>query len=146
MKGERTRTIMVYVDSYHDGILRGRVARACDRETRPFQSLCELLKIVEHSLDTTKYPQSFEKLRVFGEPRCRTVRKEQEHNHKQGELATFAIRILFRQNASWQGSVFWPEGKLEESFRSVLELIFLMDSALHYSSNPGKGATPIYSS
>ena len=43
---------------------------------------------------------------------------------------TFAVRILFRQNASWQGSVTWLEGNREESFRSVLELIFLMDSAL----------------
>lgn len=144
MKGELKRTVMVYVDSYHDGVLKGRVARAGDRETQPFQSLSQLLKIVEHNLDTTRYPQAYEKMRTFGEPRCRTVDNEKELDHKCGELATFAIRILFRQNASWQGSVFWPEGKLEESFRSVLELIFLMDSALHYPKNSQK-ATPIYS-
>ena len=46
-----------------------------------------------------------------------------------GQLATFSIKILFRQNASWQGSVTWVEGKSEESFRSVLELIYLMNSA-----------------
>ncbi|MCI9263720.1 MAG: hypothetical protein HFF06_04025 [Oscillospiraceae bacterium] len=47
-----------------------------------------------------------------------------------GELATFDIRILFRQNSSWQGSVLWQEGDREESFRSVLELVLLMDSAM----------------
>ena len=47
-----------------------------------------------------------------------------------GELATFAVRIIFRQNASWQGSVVWLEGEREESFRSALELVLLMDSAL----------------
>ncbi|MBQ3147093.1 MAG: hypothetical protein IJB91_05120 [Oscillospiraceae bacterium] len=47
-----------------------------------------------------------------------------------GDLATFAVKILFRQNASWQGSVTWLEGKREQSFRSVLELILLMSTAL----------------
>jgi hypothetical protein len=40
--------------------------------------------------------------------------------------------VLFRQNASWQGSITWMEGKQEQSFRSALELIFLMNSALEY--------------
>lgn len=40
------------------------------------------------------------------------------------------MRILFRQNASWQGSVLWREGGQEERFRSALELVLLMDSAL----------------
>ena len=37
------------------------------------------------------------------------------------------MRIMFRQNSSWQGTVTWVDGKMEESFRSVLELIILMD-------------------
>ena len=41
-----------------------------------------------------------------------------------------SVRILFRQNASWQGSVLWREGGQEERFRSALELVLLMDSAL----------------
>ena len=49
-----------------------------------------------------------------------------------GELATFAVRVLFRQNTSWQGSITWCEGKREEPFRSVLELILLMSTALEY--------------
>ena len=47
-----------------------------------------------------------------------------------GRLAPFIVRILFRQNASWQGSVVWVEGRQEERFRSALELVLLMDSAL----------------
>ena len=49
-----------------------------------------------------------------------------------GKLATFALRILFRQNASWQGSVTWLEGGQEQSFRSVLELVMLFSNALSY--------------
>jgi hypothetical protein len=40
------------------------------------------------------------------------------------------VRVLFRQNASWQGSLTWLEEGKEESFRSVLELLLLMHSAL----------------
>ena len=49
---------------------------------------------------------------------------------QKGKKATFLIRILFRQHASWQGSVTWLEGGGEQTFRSVMELIHLMDSAL----------------
>ena len=47
-----------------------------------------------------------------------------------GRRATFAVRVLFRQNATWQGSVTWMEKNQEESFRSVLELLLLMNSAV----------------
>lgn len=43
------------------------------------------------------------------------------------------VCVLFRQNASWQGSEQWIEGAREESFRSVLELALLMDGALSSS-------------
>ena len=47
-----------------------------------------------------------------------------------GSAATFEMRVLFRQNASWQGELLWLEKNTRQSFRSVLELITLMDSAL----------------
>ena len=53
---------------------------------------------------------------------------------REGKLGTFALRVLFRQNASWQGSVTWLEENREESFRSALELIWLIDSALRESA------------
>ena len=46
------------------------------------------------------------------------------------ELATFQLRVLFRQNASWQGSLIWVDQRMDAQFRSVLELVRLMDSAL----------------
>ena len=43
---------------------------------------------------------------------------------------TFVIQVLNTQNATWQGTVTWTDGKKKESFRSALELIKLIDSAL----------------
>ena len=45
------------------------------------------------------------------------------------------VRVIFRQNASWQGSVSWLEGRRDESFRSVLELLMLLNSALEQEKN-----------
>ena len=55
----------------------------------------------------------------------------EKFHRSHGKIATFAIKILFRQNTSWQGSILWLEWGEEQSFRSVLELIYLMDNALN---------------
>ena len=39
------------------------------------------------------------------------------------------VRIQFRQNASWQGTVQWLEGKKTLPFRSMLELVHLLREA-----------------
>lgn len=46
------------------------------------------------------------------------------------EPCNFVIRILNTQNATWQGTVTWTDGKRTEAFRSALELIRLIDSAV----------------
>ena len=43
---------------------------------------------------------------------------------------TFVIQVLNQQNATWQGLITWTEGRQTQPFRSTLELIKLMDSAL----------------
>jgi hypothetical protein len=47
-----------------------------------------------------------------------------------GARGTFIIRILNQQNATWQGTVTSMGMKEERYFRSLLELIKLIDSAL----------------
>lgn len=46
------------------------------------------------------------------------------------ERRTFVIHILNRQNATWQGTVTWLDGKRTRPFRSALELIRLMDGVI----------------
>lgn len=43
---------------------------------------------------------------------------------------TFVVQILDSQNATWQGTVTWTEGKRSRPFRSALELLKLIDSSL----------------
>lgn len=44
--------------------------------------------------------------------------------------STFLIRIYFNQNADWQGVVQWLELNKTVAFRSVLELILLLNEAV----------------
>ncbi|MBQ3574429.1 MAG: hypothetical protein IJA26_02060 [Clostridia bacterium] len=54
---------------------------------------------------------------------------------RRGAKATFELQILFRQHSSWQGLLKWREKNIEQSFKSALELILLIDSALEGESD-----------
>ena len=99
------------------------------KEGLSFQSTTQLLLEMEMVLDRMNLPASFTAGRTFITPPDHNTGPPPEQ-HRSGELATFAVKILFRQHASWQGCVTWLEGRREQSFRSVLELILLMDSAI----------------
>lgn len=43
---------------------------------------------------------------------------------------TFIIEVEEVQDGSWQGSIEWLQGKKKQPFRSVMELLSLMDSAV----------------
>ena len=52
---------------------------------------------------------------------------------------TFVVQILSALNATWQGTVTWTDSRRSESFRSALELIRLIDSALERQQERGGG-------
>ena len=124
------RTTMICVDSYENGVLNGRMYNPYLNGGETFRSTMEFLKETETLLDKMKFPQPFSANRVFRSPPEMKSEGPPDITTKRGKLATFSLKVLFRQNASWQGSVTWVEGKREESFRSVLELLLMMDSAV----------------
>ena len=52
---------------------------------------------------------------------------------------TFIVNIKNSQNHTWQGTVKWVERQEEIPFRSAIELIKLMDSALEISDEENSG-------
>ena len=58
------------------------------------------------------------------------MRDGQEGWTKKGHLGTFTVQIQYQENATWQGKILWVEGKQSCYFRSALEMLKLMDSAL----------------
>ena len=126
---EEYRTTLVCVDSYQKGVPQGRLYNPYLTAEQNFQSLTQFLQSMERTLEMMDFPKAFTVTRTFA-PLPDYAKGPPLSQSRPGDLATFAIKILFRQNASWQGSVTWLEGKREQSFRSVLELILLMSTAL----------------
>jgi hypothetical protein len=46
------------------------------------------------------------------------------------DKGTFIVKIVNKQNSTWQGSVTWVEEQRTQNFRSALELIKLIDGAI----------------
>ena len=132
---ENVKTILICVNSYKDLLMKGMVYHASFSDGKPFANLMQLILIVESILDDTEFPRATTEKRRFHSFKMRDkeieiVDEEHDFDIKKGKLATFKLRIMFRHNASWQGSVAWMEDNVEEPFRSALELLMLMDSAL----------------
>ncbi|WP_455616335.1 hypothetical protein [Eisenbergiella sp.] len=58
------------------------------------------------------------------------MQDEQNGRKNVSQGASFIIRITDRENDTWQGSVTWTDKGVTKYFRSTLELIKLMDSAV----------------
>ena len=123
------RTTTVCVDAYDGGAMSGRIYNPNIQGAAEFANLTQLLMRMDGMLDEMNFPQSYEAKRKSASVE-RQASSFVDTDKRTGRVATFAVKVLFRQNASWQGSITWLEGEREESFRSVLELIFLMNSAL----------------
>ena len=130
--GNEYRTTTVCIDSYEDAVPNGRFYNKYFPEGKTFQSVTQFLLGMEQALDDMDFPKAYTATRTFVSP-AEYETGSPGPEFRTGNTATFTIRILFRQNASWQGSVTWVEGKQEQSFRSVLELILLIDNALSYA-------------
>lgn len=122
-------TFLIYLDRYDGAIPHGQIFHPHSGECVSFQGMTHLLLSTEQIMDLEDLPQSFQSVRTFF-PFTGVEADAANAVPRVGRLATFALQVLFRRNASWQGSISWLEGKQRQSFRSVLELIHLMNSAM----------------
>ena len=124
---DESRKILVCVDSYIDSIPKGWF-HSPGMPAEYFSGLTQFLLKIDAVLDDNQVPQA------YAPPKSFSLFLKPDGTApppiSKGAQATFELKILFRQHTSWQGVLFWRERKIEHSFRSVLELIMLLDSAL----------------
>ena len=128
--GEEYRMTTVCIDSHRNGEVTGRFYNRYLENGTPFASLMQFLIEMERVLDRMDFPKAYTTTRTFAKAPPETEPGQTGQELQKGEKATFVLRVVFRQNASWQGTITWLEGKQEQSFRSVLELMLLMHNAL----------------
>jgi len=134
---DKYRTTTVWIDSFEDEILKGRLYNPMLNEEVHFESTIQFLLQMEQLMSEIGSPQSCTSTRKFIFPCANEITAINfvSVREKQKPIATFQLRVLFRQHSSWQGILYWAEKKQEEHFRSVLELLLLMNSVLTEGGN-----------
>ena len=102
------RMTTVCIDDYENGVMSGRLYNPYLPEGDSFHSTMEFLKKMESMLDGMKFPQSFMENRVFQAPPEIKAETPLISSQKRGTCGTFRLRVLFRQNTSWQGTASVP--------------------------------------
>ena len=103
-----------------------------------FRTIGELAFRMEELFDSIRFPFPSTNIRKFQEEKGigasaqkrEIVMKDETLLSKHGDLGTFIIRVQHRQNSSWQGRITWVEKDQTINFRSVWEMIKLLESAV----------------
>ena len=109
-----------------------------------FGSLGEMLFRMEALFDRLNFPRRGNADRNFIETQPgRRPEKEEEKvmsdqellSHK-GSQETFIVRVQHRQNNTWQGRITWADKNKTLHFRSIWEMVHLMENALYEDASP----------
>lgn len=124
-------SFIINIDSYGNEVPVGKFCQTCQGEVTDFHGLMQLMVKMENAMEAAEEgPQSFTTMRTFSVPPFFTAKYEEAEFSAAGKVATFSVQVMFRMNSTWQGRVTWLEGQQSQSFRSALELMMLMNSAL----------------
>lgn len=136
--------VVVCVNRIHEGEFEGELWHSYSEESYHFKTSGQMTREMERLYDWLKFPhpgqnsRSFteEKRNWYGEHERKKVMSDENLLGKHGDIGTFIVRVQHRQNSSWQGRITWMEEDKTINFRSVWELIKLMESAVDSVSKP----------
>ncbi len=134
--------LCVCVDRLDGQDFTGKIWHQYDDEPVEYRTVVQMLQSLDALYDKWDFPQRSTEARMFKKKsRGKAVPAEREGenaemdekrlNDKAGEVGTFLVKVRYRQNSTWQGEVVWAEKNQKQYFRSALELLKLMDSALN---------------
>lgn len=134
MVPENMKSTVIRIQSYRDKNPTGTFFNSYYGEEIAFGNLTRLLLLMEDMMDSMGNPQASIQSRRFGNVSKKldraSIKEQLLLSPNQEVIATFIVKVLFRQGASWQGKLTWADENQEVSFRSALEFVKLMDGAL----------------
>lgn len=147
--------VVVCVDSLTEMLFRGRVYHGYKDSEEVFENADQLIFCMQDLFDRINFPHPGTTIRSFrsdekkvgknaannkghssidikermkGGPERMMTDKELLSKH--GDIGTFIVRVQHRQNSTWQGRITWTEEDKTLNFRSIWEMIHLMESAM----------------
>lgn len=101
--------------------MKGDISHPSVEQSLTFFNEFELLDGIKHIVNPMLEGQGEGKLII---PRSMTV------SNQSFAGSTFVVRVLFRRNSTWQGTICWKEKKSQVNFRSFMEMLLLMHEAV----------------
>ena len=142
---------LLQVEQIYPSDISGHLYNLYMPEAESFSSIAEAIMKMDCFMNEIDYPQATTELRdihytnekknymeyLFSStdslPQIMQYWMPTIFSHPVDCLVNIFIRVLYRQNSSWQGTILWlgQDGlKREVHFRSVLELIHIIQSAI----------------
>ena len=136
--------VVLCIDRVIDGCLSGILYHSYSTEGVAFCNVEQMTLEMEKLYDELRFPhpgtnersfisqkQEPSKPHVWVKPQERKkIMNDENLLSKHGDLGTFIVRVQHRQNSSWQGRITWMEQDKTIYFRSVWEMIKLIESAV----------------
>ena len=129
----------ICVDGTEEHTFQGRLYHCYSESPEYFTNVITLIKRMEGAMDSSGELQQSTELATFNKKKIKNkmitkgaerVMSASKVANQNGEKATFVVNVQYRQNSTWQGQVVWVEKNIRKSFRSTLEMLKLIDSAL----------------
>ena len=131
--------IVLCINEKKENTFSGLLYHSYSTEAEGFHNIEEMTGLMEELYDELQYPHPGTNRRSFRPDNTQTSRSKQERNRimsdekllsKHGDIGTFIVRVQHRQNSSWQGRLTWMEQNQTLNFRSIWEMIKLIESAM----------------
>jgi hypothetical protein len=130
--------VVLCVNGNDGGDLRGEFYHSYSESPVPFNGMGQMILRMEKLYDYLRFPYPGTVSRSFGKEKKlkrltqerKKIMKDEALLSKHGDIGTFIVRVQHRQNSSWQGRVTWMEKDKTIQFRSVWEMIKLIESAV----------------
>lgn len=120
--GEKEKYIDVYLDGGATGAMSGLLAHRSSARAWRFGSLVELIGALEALFAEPGFPQQTHELKS---PLASKSEPAPEAAAPGDRPPDFTLKIRYRQNATWQGTIS-RAGQKDERFRSLLELVRIL--------------------
>ena len=129
--------IVICVDGVNTAGFSGRFWHHFSTEPVVFSSMKKMLSEMEKVFDGLQFPRRGDNPRVFVKRDIahaeykEKLMTDEELLEKHGQQQTFIVRVTHRQNSTWQGQITWAEKNQKLNFRSVWEMIHMMENAIY---------------
>mgnify|MGYP007101846028 CR=1 FL=1 len=136
--------VVICVNLARRGRISGELYHSYSLSPIPFENEEQMILTMERLYDWLKFPhrstnsRTFVPVRLTGDSTKERSRimSDEALLSKHGDMGTFIVRVQHRQNSSWQGRITWMEQDKTIYFRSIWELIKLIESAVDTVSEP----------